>query len=175
MKNAAALTLTALALALSACDRPKQSEQAAAPPAGAGPVAAPASGAPMSTGLVKGESFPGFYLDSVNEAVDPMNKPASIVGGKPLTMSGFGFDSVTNQPARGVDIVLDGTAYGTTYGHLRQDVADYKKSAALGNTGYTVTIPASAATAGEHTVVVRVISSDGKSYAESPAIKFTVQ
>ena len=65
-------------------------------------------------------------------------------------------------------MVVDGKAYGTTYGASRADVARYYKAEALTNVGYLMTLPAGMLAAGEHSVVARVIAADGKAYFQSP-------
>lgn len=175
-------------LTLAACDQPKpRSAPDAAPPAAqtpaaATPVAAPAPKpaappiAPSAVGMPKHEGVAGFYVDYVATAPDPLNKqPAVIAAGQPVTIGGFGFDAVTKQAAKGVDLVIDGKAYGVTYGSPRADVAAFYKTPALTNVGYGVTFPADSFAKGDHVIVVRVVSADGKSYQESVPVKFQVQ
>jgi hypothetical protein len=168
--------LATAALTLGACDNPKprhvpDDPMALAPPPAA--VAAPTEG--LSAGLPKRPEFPGFYLDRVGSAPDPLNRrPAVTSAAQPIVMDGFGFDPVTRTPAKGVDVVVDGKAYGAAYGHKRQDVADFHKTPALADVGYTVTLPVGTLAPGAHSAVVRVIASDGKAYFESPPIGFQV-
>ena len=63
-------------LALAACDQPKPrpAEDAAAPAA----TAEPAKPAAASAGLAKREEMAGFSLDTINDAADPVNKPATV-------------------------------------------------------------------------------------------------
>ena len=177
MKTLAVVILAFSALALGACDNPKPRpvpvDPMALPPPPAAPAAPPSAG--MSVGLARRSELPGFYLDRVGQAPDPVNKqPAVTPGNVAMVLDGFGFDPVTKAPAKGIDVVIDGKAYGTTYGHARPDVANYFKVPALLATGYTVTLPAGTLGRGAHSVVVRVIAADGASYFESPAVPFTV-
>jgi len=165
------------ALALTACDNPKPRQvppdpMALAPPPEA-PAGAPASG--MSAGLAKRAEFPGFYLDRVGQAPDPLNQqPAVTSGAAPMVLSGFGFDPVAKLPAKGVDVAIDGNAYGADYGRPREDVANFNKVPALTPTGFTLTLPAGTLAKGPHIAMVRVVAADGKGYFESPAIPFQV-
>jgi hypothetical protein len=165
------------ALALAACDNPKPRQvppdpMALAPPPLA-PAAAPTDG--MSAGLARRPEFPGFYLDRIGSAPDPVNKqPAVTSGAQPMVLDGFGFDPVAKVPAKGVDVVIDGKAYGTAYGQSRPDVASFHRVPALAPTGYAMTLPAGTLAKGPHTALVRVIAADGKGYFESPVINFTV-
>lgn len=168
--------LTALAfVALAACDQPKSrpADPAASAPASAAPPAAPPAGA--SAGLPKRAEMAGFSLDVINDAKDPVNAPASVSAAGPMTFSGFGFDPVAKLPGAAVDIVIDGVAYPTSYGHQRKDVGDYFKAPALENTGFTVTLPAGAVKAGSHQAIVRVVSADKTGYFDSVVIGFVAR
>jgi hypothetical protein len=166
------------ALSLAACDNPKPRHvppdpMAKALPPAAAVVAPPKDGA--TEGLPKRTEFAAFYLDRVGEALDPLKKqPAGTPGDAPILLSGFGFDPVAKAPAKGVDVVIDGKAYATTYGVAREDVANYFKSPGLAATGYTVTLPAGFLINGPHKIAVRVIAADGKGYFESPPVPFMV-
>ncbi len=172
---AARLLVAASVLAVAACDQPKPRpvEPKAEAPIAAAP--APAAPAGASVGLAKRAEMAGFSLDVINDAKDPVNTPATISAGGPVTFSGFGFDPVAKTPGAAVDIVIDGVAYPTTYGHQRGDVAAYFKAPALENTGFTVTLPAGAIKAGPHQAVVRVVSADKTGYFDSVTIGFVAQ
>ena len=141
----------------------------AAPPAAAGP-------APLSGGLPKNAAFPGYYLDHLGAVADPRTKqPAIVAAGQPILFDGFGFDPIAKRPAKGVDVVVDGHPYATTYGDARPDVAEFNKSPLLKNVEFKTTLPPNAISPGNHVVVVRVIASGGADYFESPEIKFQVK
>lgn len=163
----------ALALiAVAACDQPKP-RQATPPAAGSAPSApAPAS---ASVGLTKRPEMAGFSLDAINEATDPVNRPATISADVPVTFSGFGFDPVAKAPGAAVDIVIDDVAYPTTYNHQRADVAAYFKTPALERTGFTVTLPAGTIKAGPHQAIVRVVAADKTGYFDSVTIGFVAK
>lgn len=179
MKRHAVAVLAVAALsagALAACDNPKPrkvpADPMALPPPPAAPAAAPGAG--MSPDLPRRSELPGFYLDRVGQAPDPVSKqPAATPGDQPIVISGFGFDPA-KVPAKGVDVAIDGKAYGATYGGARPDVANYFKVPALAATGYSLTLPAGTLADGPHNVTVRVIAADGTAYFESPSVPFTV-
>jgi hypothetical protein len=116
-----------------------------------------------------------FSLDLINGAGDPLNNPATIKAGGPTAFSGFGFDPIAKTPGKAVDIVVDGVAYGTAYGSERPDVAGYYKTEAVRPSGFRVTLPARVVKKGPHTVVVRVVAADGKSYFDSATLSFQAQ
>lgn len=168
----AALPLAVLLMVFAAaCDKPKPRPAADARAAHA-PPAAPQ---PMSAGLVPRPEMPGFSLDRINAAQDPVNVPATIRSGTVVEVSGFGFDPVAKAAGKGVDIVIDGVAYPTDYGHERQDVAVYFKTEAVRATGFRASLPAGVVTPGPHKAQVRVISADGGSYFDGVAIDFYAQ
>jgi hypothetical protein len=176
-----ALIALTCAGALAACDKAKPRHLppdpfAAPPPALVDGPAPAAPGAGLSPGLAKRPQVPAFTLDHAGAASDPLNRqPAVTPAGQPTVFDGFGFDGLAKAPAKGVDVVIDGKAYGTVYGATRADVAAYFKTPALAGVGFRTTVPAAELAPGAHTVVVRVITADGAAYDESPPIAFTVK
>lgn len=156
---------TLFVLALAGCDNPKPRPTAAPPPNLAAPTVKVAP--PASAGLPKRAEMAVISLDLINDAQDPLNRPAAIKAGVPVTFSGFGFDPVAKAAGKGLDIVVDGVAYGTTYGHERQDVAGYFETEAVIKTGFTATLPASVNTPGPHKAIIRVVAADGAAYFDS--------
>lgn len=183
MKPVVSASLAAVAtLTLAACDEPKpRNPPPAETPAAAAPAAAPAAtsaagAAAASAGLPKREGMAGFYVDYIGAAPDPLNRqPAVAAADKPLTVGGFAFDAASKQPAKAVDVVIDGVAYAAAYGTPREDVAKFHNNPALVNVGYAVSIPAGTVAPGDHTLVLRVVSTDGGGYQESVPVKFQVR
>lgn len=168
----AALPLAAMLLTtVAACDQPKP-RPAAAAQAGAAAAQAPAIIRPASAGLAKRPEMAIFSLDLINQAQDPLNIPATIRSGTPTTFSGFAFDPVAKTAGRAVDVVIDGVAYGTTYGAERPDVAGYYKTEAVKPSGFRVTLPAGIVKPGPHKIEVRVVAADGKAFHDSATLSF---
>jgi hypothetical protein len=162
-------------VALVACNKAKPRDLPPDPfAAGPPPIAADTPpGEAISAGLDKRPEVAGFFLDHVGQATDPFNRhPAVTAAVQPTVMDGFAFDPVAKAPARGVDLIVDGKAYGTAYGAARPDVADYFKVPALANVGFRTVLPAAALQPGAHTVVVRVVAADRLSYFDSPILAF---
>lgn len=160
-----------LLMAVGACDKAKPRHGAAAA-SQAAMAGAPTLAPPASGGLAKRPEMAVFSLDLINAAQDPLNNPATIQAGVPTTFSGFGFDPVAKTAGKAIDIVIDGVAYGTTYGAERPDVAGYYKTEAVLPSGFRVTLPANTIKTGAHQVVVRVVAADGASYFDSAILKF---
>lgn len=176
---AAPILAAGAVLALGACDKPKPRHLPPDPMEAAPPPVAKVlelTLPSLSAGLPKRPELAGFSLDSIGAAVDPLNKqPAVISAAEPVLIQGFGIDPVAKAPAGGVDVVIDGKAYGTAYGAPRADVATYFKTPAMTAVGFKTTLPAGLIPVGDHQVVVRVIAAGGKTYFEGPPIAFTVQ
>ena len=163
-------------LALAACDNPKPRpipvDPMAAQPPPATPVPPPRDG--MSAGLSKLPQVAAVTPDRIGAAQDPLNRqPAATSAAQPILIDGFAFDPAAKLPAKGVDVVIDGKAYGTAYGASRQDVSTYFKTPALEPSGFAVTLPAATLAKGPHVLVLRVIAADGMGYFESPKIPFS--
>jgi hypothetical protein len=159
---------------LAACERGKPRHPPPDPmalaPAAAAPVA-PTEG--LSAGLAKRPEMAGFFVDHIGQSVDPRGRPPAVTAAAgPILLDGFGFDPVAKAPGKGVDLVVDGKAYGAKYGAARQDVASYFKTPGLVNVGFTTTLPAGTLAAGTHVLVVRVVATDGRGYFDSPEIPF---
>jgi hypothetical protein len=164
-------------LALGACEKGKPRHVPVDPMALAPPpavVAAPIEG--MSAGLPKRRELAGVSLDRIGAAPDPLNKrPAVTPAGQATAFDGFAFDPVAKAPARGVDVVVDGKAYGSAYGAARPDVASYFKQPGLSAVGFAFALPAGALKPGDHLVLLRVVAADGRGFYESPSYPFTVK
>jgi len=173
--STAALLLSLAALAQAGCDKAKPRDLPpdpfAAGPAPAAPESAPGQG--MSAGLARRAETAGFFVDHVGQAVDPLTRrPAVTAAGQPTVLDGFAFDPVAKAPARGVDLIVDGKAYGAAYGAARPDVAAFFKTPGLVTVGFKAVLPADVLKPGAHTAVVRVVAADGKGYFDSPTLAF---
>lgn len=174
MKASTIAACATVAFIATACDSPKERVTGKAPvPAAA---AAPAAAATLlSEGLPLKPGYPGFYLDHVGTAADPLNKPAIVDGREALVFDGFGFDPDAKTPAKGVDVEIDGRLYPAAYGIARADVADFHKNPALVPVGFKMTLPPGTLAAGPHQVRARFVAADGSAYYQSPVINFTVR
>lgn len=173
----ALLAALAVPLALAGCDKGKPRHPPPDPFAAPPPPAEAATPIAAATpGLPKREGQPGFFLDRIGAAIDPMNRPpAPIAAADPVLLNGFGFDAAARLPAKAIDVVIDGQPYGTEYGLPRDDVAAYFKAPALARTGFRTTLPAGTLAAGPHLAWLRVVAADGQGVYESPTVAFTAR
>ncbi|HEY3947688.1 hypothetical protein [Phenylobacterium sp.] len=165
------------AAALSACQEGKPRHTPPDPMAGASP---PVEDTPppkaLSEGLPKRAGTPIFTLDHVGAAFDPLGKPPAVTPrDRPVVFDGFGLDDLAKAPGRGVDVTVDGKVYGTAYGATRRDVAVHFKDQNLAPVGFRMVLPSGSLAVGPHSATVRVIAADGRSYEESPTIRFSVK
>ncbi len=81
-----------------------------------------------------------------------------------LGVVGWVADGATKTPATGACLIIDGVVRSdasVTYGNLRPDVATAYNTQAMTATGYLVTLPAKALSAGTHAVSVASITTAG--------------
>ncbi|WP_372781728.1 hypothetical protein [Phenylobacterium sp.] len=175
--TAALLAALSASLALGACDKPKERPTPPDPFASLPPEPnQTVSTAGLSKGLPRRPELGGFTLDHAGDAHDPLNKqPAVTSAARSILLDGFGFDPIAKAPGKGVDVVIDGKAYGTAYGKHRPDVANYTRTPGLAAVGFSTTLPAGTLGPGPHIALVRVVAADGAGYYESPPIRFEVK
>jgi len=140
---------------------------------------APAAPAPLKPGisqnLTRNTGEPFYNFDSLG----PINYPAvqkgiQVSADSDISISGWALDVSKKGPAGAVDVVLDQTPYSARYGQDRSDVALHFNRPDYAKSGYQLVLDRGRLNKGTHSVSVRVVSSDKKSYNEGPAVQFTV-
>jgi len=117
-----------------------------------------------------------LYVDEVGTVMNPLTLTSAQVSiASALVVAGWGADPEAKGPGQGVEVVIDGHTYTAQYGIPRGDVAAAYKTQSYLATGFNYSVPASQFGAGAHSVSVRVIAKDGKSYYESPTINVIIQ
>ena len=173
------LTIVVLALALSLSCGNKDTGTAAGNPPATAPAPAPAPPAPLPPGisqdLARNSAAPFYNFDSLG----PINYPATqkgiqISGDTDFAASGWALDVSKKGVAGGVDVVIDNVPHAARYGVPRTDVASHFNRPDYANAGFLLVIAKGQLSKGQHTLSVRVISSDKKSYNEGPVVSFTV-
>ena len=129
-----------------------------------------------TTHLQRSAEKPLYNLERIGEVVNPFDKqPIGVPSSGNLTVIGWAVDGASKNAAGGVDVLVDGQPYKALAGQDRGDVADYYKIPAYGKAGFNYTAPASAFGRGKHSIVVRVISNDGKTYSEGLGLTIEVR
>lgn len=156
------------------------STQAPNPPppvtSASGPSAAPA--APLvlaSLTRITGDTY--FFIDSVNETSlqTPPPMPIKIKGGAPIMLSGWAVDNAAANVAGGVILSVDEMmTFPADYGIDRPDITAALKSPVFQKSGFTVTIPPNALAVGKHTLTIKIVTTDRKSYY-APAQKIDIE
>jgi hypothetical protein len=175
--NRAVLTVVVIAAAvLIACGKNADTSETSA----SAPSATPAAPqpAPLSPGISKDlkhdATAPVYNFDSLGPIQYPAGQKANQVSADSVIgISGWAQDAATKGLAGGVEVVLDGTPYTAKYGIPRGDVADHFKRPEIMNCGYLLELRAGQLTKGPHSVSVRILSADKKSYTEGPTVQFT--
>jgi hypothetical protein len=167
-----AFVVLAFALSLSCGNKDAGGTASGNPPAAAAP-------APLAPGIsqdLKHNSEAPFY---VFDSLGPVNYPAiqkgiQVSGDTDIGVSGWALDVSKKGEAGGVDVVLDNVPHSARYGVPRSDVASHFNRPDYTNSGFLLTLARGQVSKGPHTLSVRVIAGDKKSYNEGPVIQFTV-
>ena len=109
-----------------------------------------------------------FHVDRINDTKHH-GKGLIVIPGyfSHIEIEGWAIDSQNKSVAGGVCVDINGKSFIAHYGLKRPDVAKVKGSQYL-NSGFRVLIPSSEVGKGKHTLAVRVISRDLKSYYSNP-------
>ena len=114
-------------------------------------------------------------VDQIGESRAPFGDTgARIHSSIDSKVSGWAVDHPNRAPASGVDLVIDRMVFPSSYGAHRNDVAQFFRRPSYRDTGFNATIPAHAIAAGEHWLSLRVVSSQGSCYYQSPSVRLTV-
>jgi hypothetical protein len=165
------IVVLAAAFALS-CDK-KDVETASGSPAAA-PAPAPLPPG-VSKNLTHNNAAPFYNFDNLG----PVNYPAvqkaiQVSADTDIGVAGWALDVSKKGPAGAVDVVLDNVPHAAHYGLDRTDVSSHFNRPDYAKCGFQLILAKGQLSKGPHSVSVRVISSDMKSYNEGPVIQFTV-
>lgn len=101
--------------------------------------------------------------------------PIKIKGGAPITLSGWAVDNAAANVAGGVILAVDETmTFPADYGIDRPDITAALKSPVFQRSGFSVTIPPNALAVGKHTLTIKIVTTDRKSYY-APAQKIDIE
>ncbi len=115
------------------------------------------------------------FLDNIGSVLYPdTQKSIQVSGVNGVAFGGWGIDEPNKSVAAGIDVVVDQVPYTAKYGIERPDVAGFFKNPAYLHCGFQYMMPAGKLPKGSHTVSLRVISKDKKTYYQGQAFVFTV-
>ena len=121
--------------------------------------------------------LPLFSLEKVAGVVAPIarkDQPALVAQQGDLVVIGWAFDGATARPASAVEVAIDGIPFRADYGTGRPDVAEHFGVPDYVNCGFTFTMKARQLSRGQHVLAVRVVSTDGSQYWQSPEVLLVV-
>ena len=145
-----------------------------------GPDAAPVPAAKplppgISQNLTRSELAPLCVLDNIGPVADPAKqKSVQVSGDATFGITGWAVDEAKKLPAGAVDVVVDQAPYSAHYGSERKDVANHFNQPEYRNSGFELMIAPGQLAKGQHSVSIRVISNDKKSYYQGPVVQFAV-
>jgi hypothetical protein len=102
-------------------------------------------------------------------------QPIKVSPDSVLKVMGFAVDQERGQPAGGVDVVVDSSAYAAQYGLPRGDVGHALKNDAYQAVGFTFAMPARTFQPGTHKVYIRIISADKQTYKDGPGVLISIK
>jgi hypothetical protein len=129
----------------------------------------------ISQNLTRSAAATSCVLDNIGPVANPAaQKSVEVSGATTFGITGWAIDEVNKTTAAGVDEVIDGKPYSAHYGSARTDVATHFNQPNYNNSGFELMVAPGQLTKGPHSVSIRVISSDKKSYYQGPVVQFTV-
>lgn len=167
------LTLTVLAVAVSTSCGDKKDEPGV-PVKSSRPVV-PALVPGITQNLTRNEKPATYHLDRIGPINNPVPKQTFQLAGDASTeIVGWAIDTVAKKVAGGVEVLIDSSAFTAHAGMNRTDVADYFKRPDYITAGFDLTLPPGQLTKGEHSISIRVIANDKKSYYQGDLLNFVV-
>jgi hypothetical protein len=129
----------------------------------------------ISQNLTRSDLAPTYAFDNLGPVKDPVvQKSVQVSGDTRIAFLGWAIDGSTKTPAGGVDVVVDEAPYVAKYGIARPDVGTFFKRPDYTNSGFELILAPGKLPKGPHSVSIRIISSDRKSYYQGPVVQFSV-
>jgi phosphoglycerol transferase len=143
---------------------------------GPAPGALSTAPGPATATMAACGGVPLYNVDAVSPA--RASYPSStlhIRGSEPLHVTGWAVDTKGTPQGWGVDVVVDGIPFPSVYGSDRQDVADYYKNPAYKPSGFTATVPIETLAKGQHSLSIRLVTSDRRCFYESVPLPWVLE
>jgi hypothetical protein len=141
------------------------------------PPAAPAAAwtPGISQDLTRNPAATSAVIDNIGPVSNPAAQKSVVVSGAvTFGITGWAIDEPNKAPAGGVDAVIDQAPYRAHYGSPRPDVATHFSNPVYGSSGYELMVAPGQLSPGPHSVSIRIISNDRKSYYQGPVVQFSV-
>lgn len=117
-----------------------------------------------------------YGLERFNGVETPLIKPPVIVPqSDKIVLSGWAVDREGGKPAAKLEVVIDGKAYSPSYGHPRNDVADFLGLPGVAASGFSFEMPAAGLAPGRHELRLRIFVGGGDAWLESAVFPFEVR
>jgi hypothetical protein len=115
-------------------------------------------------------------IDQIGDVKGPLGMPKIEVTLKDdLTVSGWAIDGIQHTVAARVDVVIDRVPYAALYGGERLDVADALQNPSYRFSGFEFRMPSSRLNLGSHTIAIRTLLADGKTYDQTDTLTFVIK
>jgi hypothetical protein len=139
-------------------------------------TAPPATWAPgISQNLTRSGATTQCVIDNIGQVGNPaVERLVQVPGATTFGITGWAIDEPNKTTAGGVDVVIDQAPYNAHYGSPRPDVATHFKQPNYANSCFELMVAPGQLAKGPHSVSIRIISSDKKSYYQGPVVPFAV-
>jgi predicted small lipoprotein YifL len=129
----------------------------------------------ISQTLPRNAATTSSVIDNIGSVSNPAaQKSVEVSGATQFGITGWAIDEPNKAVAGGVDAVIDQAPYSAHYGSARPDVATHFSNPAYGNSGYELMVAPGQLSKGPHSVSIRIIASDKKSFYQGPVVQFLV-
>ena len=126
--------------------------------------------------MARTQRAPRYYVDQIGALPNPVvERAVEVAASATLNINGWAADPDARMPLPAIDIVIDSVPYAATYGMERPDVASYLKRPDLTKSGFLFVVPASQLSPGAHTISLRIVCPDNKSYFEAPPYQVMIR
>jgi len=118
-----------------------------------------------------------YSIDAVSQT-PTMNlamEKFSIAFGAPIVIQGWAVDAPHGSLAEGIFVSIDGRhEVLAEYGGSRPDVANYYHAAAYQYSGFTIQIPTTGLSFGDHALTVKIVANDTRTYYAAQSVNIIV-
>ena len=145
-------------------------------PSEARPVVTSTQPVPLTAKLAACDGPPLLNIEQIGAERSPFaDRQIRLAGSRVSKVTGWAVDPQKESSAAGADVVVDRIPFPSLFGTDRSDVAAYFKRPVYSASGFAAELPANTLSKGPHTLTLRVVSSGGDCYYESPGIPIVIE